>query len=481
MTETGSGADGRLGSQFGPYRLDALLGRGGMGEVYRAYDTQRDREVALKLLSQRAVDDGTFAERFRRECQTVARLGEPHIIPIHDFGEIDGTLYLDMRLVEGQTLRGLLEQSGPLPADEAVAVAEQVAQALDAAHAAGLVHRDVKPENILVTANRFAYLVDFGLVHQAADVHLTRTGTAIGSMAYMAPEQFDDAPVSPASDVYALAAVLFQMLTGRTPHPGESVSSIVRAVVLGDVPPPSSLNPEVPAALDPVLARGLAKDPQQRFASAGELAAAARSALTWAAPAGPTVPFATGAGGPAYEPTTVGRPAISQPLGYGSGPVPPSGPVYPGGYPPAAPPPEPKGNGTQWVLVGLIALLVLALAGLGIYYFGFRDSGSDQKTAAGPSSTTTITSTITPTSSTPAPPPPGSSPCSTYEGVGTSVTTCPFAAAVRQAYAAAGPWGQSRTVTAVSPVTGSSYSMNCGPSGEIVICRGGNDAEVHLY
>ena len=144
-------SDELVGTRFGPYRIDGLIGRGGMGAVYRAYDTVRDREVALKLLGGSGADDGTFAERFRRECHLVAKLGEPHIIPIHDYGQIDGRLYLDMRLVDGENLRQVLRREGALPPEKAIDIVSQVGDALDAAHAAGLVHRDVKPENILLT------------------------------------------------------------------------------------------------------------------------------------------------------------------------------------------------------------------------------------------------------------------------------------------------------------------------------------------
>ncbi len=181
----------RVNTQFGPYRLDELLGRGGMGEVYRAYDTTKDREVALKLLNPGLADDAVYQQRFRRESHAAARLGEPHVIPIHDWGEIDGVLFIDMRLVAGEDLRALLRREHALAPARAVTIIEQVASALDAAHADGLVHRDIKPENILIAQNDFAYLVDFGIAHGSDDTHLTQAGTAIGSIAYMAPELFD--------------------------------------------------------------------------------------------------------------------------------------------------------------------------------------------------------------------------------------------------------------------------------------------------
>ncbi|GAA4752492.1 serine/threonine-protein kinase [Gordonia alkaliphila] len=469
--------DSRVGTVFGPYRIEALIGRGGMGAVYRAYDTVHDREVALKLLGGTGTDDGTFAERFRRECRLVARLGEPHIIPIHDFGAIDGTLYLDMRLVEGENLRQVLRRVGPLPAEDAVAFAEQVGEALSAAHASHLVHRDVKPENILVTPTGFAYLVDFGIAHDGTDSGLTKAGTAIGSTAYLAPEHFDNAPVAPSSDVYALAAVLFEMLTGRPPFGGETVSSIIKAAVLQDAPTPSSLNPDVPPALDAVLARGLAKDPARRYASAAELTAAARAALSQESAtefiqvAPPTQPYAG---------TEVAQtPVYSEPLGYAatqqSGPL---GYPQPVGYPSSQATDSGGGRTTQMVLVGFIGLLVAALIGLAVYYFGFANK-NDDATAASPS-TTTLTSTMTTE--------PGGQPtqlattaCNSAVGIGSSVTSCDFAQSVLSSYLAAGPAGQSRVITAFSPVTGQSYQMACSAESGIIVCRGGNDAVVHIY
>ncbi|EGD56369.1 serine/threonine-protein kinase [Gordonia neofelifaecis] len=477
--------DSRVGTQFGPYRLDALLGRGGMGEVYRAFDTVRDREVAVKVLHERFAGDRTYEERFRRESQAVARLGEPHIIPIHDYGEIDGVLYLDMRLVEGEDLRARLRRTGPLSSRDAVGVIGQVAEALDAAHAAGLVHRDVKPENILVTASDFAYLVDFGIAHQAADTRLTQAGTAIGSLPYMAPELLDGVESGSATDVYSLTAVLFEALTGRPPFPGTTVSQIVRATVMNQVPSTRQFAPGVPPQLDAVVARGLAKDPAARFQSAGELAAAARAALDGRWPPGieaPTAGLQTGPG--AYDPTVIGAaPPMTAPMP----PPGPSGPQYvgPAGHYPGPTGPqmysEPRDDGRALhiVLGALIGLLVLALLGMGVYWFGFRDeAGTDS--AAGPSSTTTLTTTVPATDSA-ATPPPGTRNCSSEVGVASSVTSCEFAYNVQSAYTAGGPKGQARTVVADSPVTGRSYTMSCTPENGVVVCRGGNNAVVVIF
>jgi serine/threonine protein kinase, bacterial len=173
--------DSRAGSRFGPYRLLRLLGRGGMGEVYEAEDTRKRRVVALKLISGQFSGDPTFRARMQREADAAGRLTEPHVVPIHDYGEIDGQLYLDMRLIEGTDLSTMLRRTGPMSPPRAVAIVRQIAAALDAAHSAGVTHRDVKPENILVSHDDFAYLVDFGIARAATDRGLTQTGTAMGT------------------------------------------------------------------------------------------------------------------------------------------------------------------------------------------------------------------------------------------------------------------------------------------------------------
>ncbi|MGW1741556.1 protein kinase domain-containing protein [Nocardia sp. NPDC001965] len=277
-----------VGRWFGPYELRSLLGKGGMGEVYEAYDTVKDRVVALKLLSDALAGDPEYQIRFRRESQAAARLAEPHIIPIHDWGVIDGRLFIDMRLVQGTDLRSILQADGPLSPQRAVTVVEQIAAALDAAHEGGLVHRDVKPANILVTPADFAYLADFGIARHESDTGVTQAGVAVGSYTYMAPERFESGPVTLRADIYSLACVLHECLTGATPFPASSVGVLIRSHLTAPPPRASVQRTGLPAGLDDVIAWGMAKDPHERFATAGELAVAARTALN--SPARPSYP-----------------------------------------------------------------------------------------------------------------------------------------------------------------------------------------------
>ncbi|MGZ8813427.1 MAG: serine/threonine-protein kinase, partial [Mycobacterium sp.] len=263
---------------FGHYRLTGLLGRGGMGEVYRAEDTKKGRTVALKILAEQFWQDEKFRTRFQRESRAAAVLQEPHVIPIHDWGEIDGHPYIDMRLVEGQTLEDLLS-AGPLRPARASFIIGGVAAALDAAHAAGLVHRDVKPQNIIVTPSDFPYLVDFGIASAKGESGLTMTGMQIGTFAYMAPERFRDREASPAVDVYALACVLFECLTGEAPFRSGSMEQLMTAHLFTPPPQPSLVNRRLSPAFDDVIARGMAKEPDDRYGSCGALGRATQRAV----------------------------------------------------------------------------------------------------------------------------------------------------------------------------------------------------------
>ena len=349
--------------EFGRYVLEDMIGSGGMGEVWRARDSRFDRLVALKLLPEALNRDAEFAHRFRRESHVAARLREPHVVPIHDFGEIDGRLYIDMRLVDGRDLGKMLEE-GPLAPDRALALLGQVADALEAAHADGLVHRDVKPSNVLVTPNDFVYVVDFGIARSVGSTRtsLTITGATVGTLDYMAPERFTDQPIDGRVDVYSLACVLAQTLTARKPFGGEDLPALLYAHLYADPPRPSDVVPGLPRALDDVIARGMAKRPEDRYDTPGELIAAAREALREApvrtASALPPVP-------PVAAPTVLGVQSRDgahnsvQPL------APPPGPPPPGSFtrPPTAGRP-PRRNRARRAALAAAAVLVLVAGGL---------------------------------------------------------------------------------------------------------------------
>ncbi|MGC2655698.1 MAG: serine/threonine-protein kinase, partial [Mycobacterium sp.] len=342
----------RIGSMFGKYRLTRLLGQGGMGEVYEAYDTTKDRTVALKILPQELSRDEQYRTRFQRESRMAAMLEEPHVIPIYDWGGIDGNLFIDMRMVRGQDLHELLKR-GPLQPERAVGIIRQIASALDAAHGLSLIHRDVKPQNILVTASEdFAYLIDFGIAQHRTDTRLTLTGSAIGSFAYMAPERFEERPPTAAVDVYSLAAVLYEALTGRTPFAANGVEQLIVAHLSAPPPRPSVVNPCIPPAFDGVIARGMAKDPDDRYGSCGALGRAAQRALT----SGPSSRPSTG-------PTETPPDPPPRPAGY----VPyQAGPAIPAWQ--AAQPESSSGSARPWLVPAVIVVGVgaLLLGGIGV-------------------------------------------------------------------------------------------------------------------
>jgi serine/threonine protein kinase len=300
------------GTPFGRYRLIELLGRGGMGEVWRTHDTATNRIVAIKLLPPHLAQDDTFVKRFRREAEAAARLNNPHIIPIHNYGEIDGRLYVDMRLIDGRDLEEVLAD-GPLEPGRAVRIIEQVAKALHAAHKIGLVHRDVKPSNILLDEDDFAYLIDFGIARAAGESRLTSTGGFIGSWHYSAPERFSAQEADARADIYALACVLYECLTGQQPYPGDSPEQQYAGHVFTPPPRPSSTDPNMPVALDTVIATGMAKDPDNRYATTVELANAAHDAITTplASPSEPTLLGDAPPATPTPAPTLLADPTLA--------------------------------------------------------------------------------------------------------------------------------------------------------------------------
>jgi serine/threonine kinase PknH len=368
------------GTRLGPYLLKRLIGSGAMGSVYEAEDTVMDRVVALKLISRTYAHDPDYRQRLQREARIAGRLQEPHVVPIHSTGEIDGQLYVDMRLINGTDLDTMLKRSGPLSPARAVAIVRQIASALDAAHAAGVLHRDVKPGNILVTADDFAYLVDFGIANAATEQKLTQMGDVLGTWTYMAPERFsgDETKVTPSADTYALACVLFEALTGSPPFSGDRVSLI--GAHLTQPIPRASLRMGLPPALDDVISRGMAKRPEERYATSGELARAAESALATLGAATANFPVPTVAGPPA--PTV---PAQQVPPNWAPPPAPNPYGATPGTFgPPTAttgPQPAPtRRKRNRWVLISAAVVLVVAVAaGLGIWQL--TSSKSSQKQA----------------------------------------------------------------------------------------------------
>src|SRR6478735_5307937 len=269
-----------IGATFADHVIRGVAGRGGMGIVYRALHVPLKREVALKVIAPTVSADAEFRARFRHEFEAAASLQHPNVIPIYHAGEEDGLLYVTMRYVDGTDLARLVMVETRLAPTRAALIIGQVAAALDAAHARGLIHRDVKPANILVDGQH-ALLTDFGLIKSlhAGDTQVTKPGTVIGTFDYAAPEQLDARPVDARTDVYALGCVLFQALTGRVPFPRDTVGATLFAHFRDPPPSVTALVPEAPRAFDAVIATAMAKDPADRYPTAGDLARAALGAV----------------------------------------------------------------------------------------------------------------------------------------------------------------------------------------------------------
>jgi hypothetical protein len=342
-----------IGSVFAGHRLDGIAGRGGMGVVYQATHLALDRTVALKLIAPELSGDEQFRERFKQESMTAASLDHPNVVPIYDAGEEHGQIYVTMRHVPGTDLRALIERQGALPPAEAASIIAQIADALDAAHERGLVHRDVKPGNILIEdrgGRRHAYLTDFGLTkHAATDSGMTKTGMFVGTLDYIAPEQLQGQAVDARTDVYSLTCVLYQALTGQVPYPRDSEPSKMWAHMGEDPPSVSSVRADVPAAFEEVVKRGMAKKPEDRYPSTGDLGRAALAAAEDRQATQAERSVATGGAAPAQAmpPPVVAVPA--PPTGVASSPAPTAGPSAPAAPPPPpgyAPPPPPPGPAT---------------------------------------------------------------------------------------------------------------------------------------
>jgi YVTN family beta-propeller protein len=310
--------DSRIGTVLAGYRIEAFIGRGGMSVVYLAEHLRLKRKAALKLIAPELAEDQKFRERFLRESEIAASLEHPSIIPIYDADEVDGVLFIAMRYVEGTDLMRHIAEQGRLSPQETVAILAQVADALDAAHARGLVHRDVKPANVLLGRSPGrpdqVYLSDFGLTKRtSSDSGITATGQFVGSLDYAAPEQFEGKPLDRRTDVYSLGCVIYQCLTGDVPFRRDQDAAMMFAHLMAPPPALTDTRPDLPAPIDPVLARAMAKAPQDRYPSAGEFASSVRSALE--SPGGdraealPPARALGGDGGRRTLPGTLGRPA----------------------------------------------------------------------------------------------------------------------------------------------------------------------------
>ena len=366
----------RIGSTIAGYRLEALLGRGGMSVVYLAEHLRLGRKVALKLLAPALSQDADFRERFERESRRAAEMDHPNIIPVYDAGEAEGVLYIAMRYVRGSDLKSMLEAEGALGVGRTLYLLEQAAAALDAAHARDLVHRDVKPANILVEQPADnVFLSDFGIVKQTtASRGLTRTGIFVGTVDYAAPEQIEGQGVDKRTDVYALGCVLYECLTGRMPFAREGEVAVMHAHLTEAPPHVTAARADLPTGLNAVVARAMAKDREERFPSCGELMAAARSAALQRPTAAPTA-HASDAALAAAGAAAAGAPPTA--FADHQSVAPPAAVSQPG----EPPPPPPRGRAGEagrrfpaWVAIA--AALVAAAIAAAVVFAVTRDSGS---------------------------------------------------------------------------------------------------------
>jgi len=323
----------------GRYRILRRLGAGGMAEVWCAEDTQLDRKVALKILQPRFAQDNEFVERFRREASSAAGLQHPNVVNVYDRGEFDGTYYIAMEYVEGASLRDLINQG--MSVDAAIGVVRQILAAARFAHANGVIHRDLKPGNVLVDRSGRATVTDFGIA-KAGPSEITQTGSVMGTAQYLSPEQAQGFEVTAASDLYSIGVVLYELLTGDVPFAADSAVAVALKQVSEMPRPPSELNPAVPRALDAVVMKALAKDPANRFASADEFEAALDAAERDPA----TAPFETAVHG--IPPVAVPGAAEARDAD--------------GGPPPPAEEEEGRRRRWRWALVAALLLALVALA-----------------------------------------------------------------------------------------------------------------------
>jgi hypothetical protein len=370
-----------IGTTLAGYRIDGVLGQGGMGTVYEATQLSLERVVALKLLAAHLSNDMAFRARFRREGQVQARLEHPHVVTVYEAGETEQGLFIAMRLVRGPTLKDLINDR-ELDLARTLKILAPVAEALDEAHGLGLIHRDIKPQNVLVGARDHSFLADFGLTKGPTEASLTKTGHFVGTFDYISPEQINGQPAGAASDIYSLAGVLYECLTGAVPFPRPVEAAVLYAHVSEPPPRPSESRPELPTELDDVIGRAMAKDPAERQSSASELigdvertfgtrAQSTAEPLRPAPPAAePPAPRGTRISAPGGAPVSADRTA--------------AGPTAPAPRPAAPPRPREapaRRSPASLPVLGAGALALVVVAG---FLIGKSTSADDSPPASGP-------------------------------------------------------------------------------------------------
>jgi serine/threonine-protein kinase len=378
----------------GRYRVIAPLGEGGMATIWRAVDEQLDREVALKILRPQFGSDVGFAARFKAEARSAAALNHPNIVPVYDYGTDGETQFIVMQLVDGLDLASRLRETGPLDPMEAARIAGEIASALAVAHRRGIVHRDVKPGNIIITDDGEVKVADFGIARAMSEASMTVTGTTLGSVHYFSPEQARGDEVTGASDVYSLGIVLYEMLSGRRPFEGDSAAGVALKRLTDDPAPPSSWGRAMPRGLEAIVMRALERDPSDRYADAGAFADALRE---WQAD--PSLVPAAAALPPAALPSAPLPPA-EPPAGEPTMYVPPRVDDVPPPRPPRRYAPEPRyereperGGGTPWwtwLLLVLGVVLLGAMGFLGAQLIG----GLGPSTSSSPSPSSAVEVTV---------------------------------------------------------------------------------------